>query len=85
MDHVLPWARTGLDDLVNLVACDAMCNPDNCNSLPVVAHVVRAARREGMTQIASDGRKPATPVHAGETGLRRSGRLPGRPPASDAR
>ena len=59
IDHVLPWSRTGLDDLANLVACDPACNLDKSDSLPAVEHILRAARRDGLGDIAMHADWPA--------------------------
>lgn len=45
VDHVLPWSRTALDALANLVVADAPCNAVKSDLIPVAAHVRRAVNR----------------------------------------
>lgn len=54
VDHVLPWSRTSLDDLSNLVAADETCNLSKSATLPVADFTVRAAAREGLQEVAKD-------------------------------
>ena len=52
--HVLPWSRTGLDDLSNLVACDPRCNLDKSASIPTSVHLARAVERIGLREVATE-------------------------------
>lgn len=45
VDHVLPWSRTYIDGVVNLVATDKTCNGNKSDTLPVVQHFERAINR----------------------------------------
>lgn len=45
VDHVLPWSRTGLDALGNLVVADPLCNAAKSDVLPVGRHVRHALDR----------------------------------------
>ena len=36
VDHVLPWSRTGIDGLANLVVACARCNGDKSETLPIM-------------------------------------------------
>ncbi|WP_369055602.1 HNH endonuclease [Kineococcus terrestris] len=45
VDHVLPWSRTGIDGLANLVLADPRCNGDKSATLPALHHVSAALHR----------------------------------------
>ena len=45
MDHFVPWARVGCDDLFNLVAAHARCNSSKRDHLAARRHVERWAER----------------------------------------
>lgn len=45
VDHVLPWSRTTLDALGNLVVADPTCNAAKSDLIPVSRHVRRALDR----------------------------------------
>lgn len=46
VDHVLPWARLGLDSLANLVPVCEPCNASKLDAVPAVEHVVAALCRD---------------------------------------
>lgn len=54
IDHVLPWSRTGLDDLSNLVAADGRCNLSKSGSLPSARWIVAAVEREHLNAVGGD-------------------------------
>ncbi len=45
VDHVLPWSRSRIDGLANLVQACHMCNDNKRDSLPAPEHVERALSR----------------------------------------
>lgn len=45
VDHVLPWSRTGIDGLANLVLSCQPCNTNKSDVLPAPAYVIRALDR----------------------------------------
>lgn len=55
VDHVLPWARLGIDGLANIVLACRRCNNSKLHSLPAVTHVDRTLSRDKSTleQVAS--------------------------------
>ena len=54
VDHVVPWSRSGLNDLANLVAVDAACNIAKSDALPSLEVVELAASRANLRAIAED-------------------------------
>lgn len=60
VEHVLPWSRTALDDLCNLVVADARCNADKAALIPVPAWVAAAVERDlsGIEQLGSFRQSP---------------------------
>ncbi|WP_045820816.1 HNH endonuclease [Williamsia herbipolensis] len=49
VDHVLPWSRTSIDGLANLVLACQRCNSDKSDLLPAPSHVKRALERGEKT------------------------------------
>ncbi|QDV04945.1 HNH endonuclease [Planctomycetes bacterium Poly30] len=45
VDHFIPWARTGSDDLFNLVVSHQRCNGDKSDHLAALRHVERWRER----------------------------------------
>lgn len=51
VDHVLPWSRTGLDSLSNLVVCDERCNVEKSDQLPVPGRIGAALGRPELPEL----------------------------------
>jgi hypothetical protein len=55
VDHVLPWSRSHIDGLANLVQACRKCNGDKADSLPAPQHVTKAlARGEAVLKQIAD-------------------------------
>jgi len=54
VDHVVPWSRSGLNDLANLVAVDKRCNLAKSDALPTPEVVCKAVNRGYLSGIAAE-------------------------------
>lgn len=69
IDHVLPWSRSGCDDLANLVAACEACNRQKSDLLPAPHHLLRAIRRDELEPIAETAEWPLSRVTVLRVGL----------------